>query len=127
MRRFLRAICPPALCLGLGVAALAFLLEGDQALDLRLPFLFWLGSLPLSGGWGGGWVYPLCYGGAALLNGGFWLLLLGLVLLCYGVILPWQSLAVLALADLLFSYVGAWLGAGFSLAQAELRRGEEEQ
>ena len=122
MKRLLRALLPPALLLGLGLAALGFLLRGQLVLDLRLPFCLWLAALPLSGGCSLGVFYPGRYRRAALLNGGFWLLPAAFLLLFYGILLPWQVLLLLAVEALLLSCLGAWLGAGFALARAALAR-----
>ena len=120
--RVIRAMLPPLLLLLGGLAALYFLLQGSWQLDLRLPFLLWLGLLPLSGGVSSGYVFPGHYLGAALLTGGLWILLAASFLLGYAVVLPWPALLVAAVAALLLALLGGWLGAGFSVALAGLRQ-----
>ena len=120
--RVIRAMLPPLLLLLGGLAALYFLLQGSWQLDLRLPFLLWLGLLPLSGGVSSGYAFPGHYLRAAFLTGGLWILLAASFLLGYAVALPWSALLIVAVAALLLALLGGWLGAGFSVALAGLRQ-----
>ncbi|MDO4731917.1 MAG: hypothetical protein Q4B50_00160 [Bacillota bacterium] len=126
MRVFFRALLPPFLLLLAGLWALALLLQGEWQLDLRLPFWLWLAALPLCAGCSLGSAWPELWRRASLLNGGFWLLLPALLLLFYKIHLPWLLLLLSGAAAVLLSVLGAWLGLGFALARAELKKEEPD-